>query len=342
MNILENISLAPYTTFKIGGPAKYFCIVTNEEEIVKAVQFAKDKSLPFFVLGGGSNILISDSGFNGLVIKIEIKGKEYTIGSEAGEEEMVSVGAGEEWDSFVGDTVERGLHGLENLSSIPGTVGAAPVQNIGAYGVDVSYSIKSIRVLEVSSLQFVELSKEDCQFDYRDSIFKKNKGKYIITKVDFILSKVSSLNMDYNDIKEYFVKNGVANPTLKQLRQAIVDIRRDKLPDWHEWGTAGSYFKNPTISAEKFAELKNKFTDLKGYPESDGKVKVSLGWIIENICKMKGLTIGNVGIYEKHALVFVAKPGATAAEIVSLAKRVIDSVQEKTGITIEAEVEWVN
>ncbi|MFA6404808.1 MAG: UDP-N-acetylmuramate dehydrogenase [Candidatus Paceibacterota bacterium] len=342
MNILENISLAPYTTFKIGGPAKYFCIVTNEEEIMKAVQFAKDKSLPFFVLGGGSNILISDLGFNGLVIKMEIKGKEYRSGVGAGEEEGVSVGAGEEWDGFVGDTVLRGLYGLENLSSIPGTVGAAPVQNIGAYGREVSQVIQSVRVLEVASLQFVELSKEECLFDYRDSIFKKNKGKYIITKVDFVLSKVSSLNMDYKDIKEYFVKNGVTNPTLQQLRQAIVDIRSSKLPDWNMWGTAGSYFKNPTISAEKFAELKNKYTDLLGFPEIDGKVKVSLGWIIENICKMKGLTIGNVGIYEKHALVFVAKPGATAAEIISLAKSVIDCVKEKTGIAIEAEVEWVN
>lgn len=335
MKILENIPLAQYTTFKIGGPARFFCRVQSEDELMEAVTFAKENFLPIFVLGGGSNLLISDKGFSGLVIKVELKGVSYV-------DDRVTAAAGEMWDSVVEDTVNRGLYGLENLSAIPGTVGAAPVQNIGAYGAEISKVLESVRVLEVETLAFVNLSNSDCRFQYRDSVFKQQKGKFIVTSCVFKLDKNGKVNISYKDLVEFFQKKSLASPSLEEVRQAVIDIRWNKLPDWNLWGTAGSFFKNPVLPLQQYIDLRQRYPDLPSFPECDGKVKVSLAWIIDKICGFRGGHLGNVYVYEKQALVIVSKPGATASEVVSLTSTIMDRVKEKTGLKIEAEVEWVN
>jgi UDP-N-acetylmuramate dehydrogenase len=336
MKIQENISLAQFTTFNIGGPARYFCTVNSDEDLVKAITFAKEKKLKFFILGGGSNILISDSGFNGLVIKNEYSGIEIN-------DTIIKAGAGELWDEFVEKTVSLGLNGVENLSAIPGSVGAAPVQNIGAYGEEVARAVQLVRVFDVKKMMFLELSKKECKFSYRDSIFKQKKGRYIITHVTFKLERGGRLIADYRDVHDYFEKKGVINPTLEEVRQAVINIRWGKLPDWKLWGTGGSFFKNPVITLKKYERLKKQYPELPGFLQSDKKkVKVSLGWILDKVCNAKGLTIGHAGTYAKQALVLVAKPGATAKEVVDLSHELMKRVKDKTGIDIEAEVEWVN
>lgn len=347
MKFLENIKLAEYTTFKIGGPARFFCAVSSEGELVEAVKFAQTykaggaNGLPILVLGGGSNMLVSDAGYAGLVIKNEIKGIENT--PEATDDvATILVGAGESWDGFVEYAVGRGLFGLENLSAIPGTVGATPVQNIGAYGAEVSQTIESVRALDTTAMTFVVLPNNDCQFGYRDSIFKKERGRYIITGVIFKLAKAGVLRTDYKDVREYFDRRNITAPTLADVRHAIMEIRMAKLPDWKKWGTAGSFFKNPSVTATQFAELKAKYPDLPGYPEDDGSVKVSLGWILDKVCDARGLSIGPVGTYGKQALVIVSQAGARAEDVLALSQELQRRVKEKTGIVIEAEVQWVN
>lgn len=340
MKLTEHVPLAPYTTFKIGGPARFFCTVTSGPGMIEAVTFAHKEKQRILVLGGGSNILISDAGFPGVVIKNEILGKG--IVPLGGGEFRVTAGAGEPWDELVQFAVEHGLYGIENLSAIPGTVGAAPVQNIGAYGTEAADSILSVRALDTKALEYVDLSREDCKFGYRDSIFKHKKGRYIIVQVDFKLSKHGTPSIAYKDLREYFAAKGDPHPSLQEVRDAVIAIRWKKLPDWKLWGTAGSFFKNPIISKAKYDKLAAEYPGLPGYAEPDGKMKVPLGWILDHVCKAKGHMVGNVGSYENQALVIVTKPGATASDVVSHAMALIDSVREKTGIRIEAEVEWVN
>lgn len=333
MTLKENIPLAQYTTFKIGGPARFFCAVKTEKGLVEAVNIAHRRRLRILVLGGGSNVLISDAGFPGVVIKNEIMGMSI-------KDSVMSAGAGEVWDEVVKKAIENGLYGIENLSAIPGTAGAAPVQNIGAYGTEVSDTIIAVRALDTETMKYVELSNKQCRFNYRDSVFKHKKGRYIITKVDLKLSKAGAVNIAYKDLKEYF--SGKSEPSLREVRNAVMDIRRKKLPDWKLWGTAGSFFKNPIITKALYTKLREKYPELPGYQEVDGRVKVPLGWIFEHICKVKGHIAGNVGSYKNQALVIVTKPGATATEVVAHAMALIDMVRKMTGIKIEGEVEWVN
>jgi len=354
MNIQEYIPLAGYTTFKIGGPARFFCAVTNEDELAHAVTFAQEKGLRLCILGGGSNVLMGDAGFQGLVIKMDIPGINEVIHQKSAVESDTAVqsvelrvGAGVQWDMFVEYAVEHSLYGVENLSAIPGTVGASPVQNIGAYGAEVSRIISKVRAYDIHTHAFVELPQSACQFSYRESLFKKEKGRYVITRVDFVLSPIPTLDLEYKDVKDYFAmkhqESGAGmSPTLREVRDAIIDIRKNKLPDWNAWGTAGSFFKNPLISVDTFLHLTRMYPELPGYPESDGRIKVSLGWILDKVCNLKGLCKGNVCVYEKQALVLVAKPGATSSEVVELAQDIMHMVKDKTGIDIEGEVEWVN
>lgn len=347
MKIQENIPLAEFTTFKIGGPARFFCLVQTVTELTEAVKFAKEKHIPFFILGGGSNLLIADEGFHGLVIKMEIVGKEV-IQKEV---EIIRAGAGETWDGFVEWTLTQGFNGLENLSAIPGTVGAAPVQNIGAYGTEVGQYIAAVRAFDTHSMTIVELSARDCHFGYRNSVFKHKKGMYVVVEVDFALKKDGNVHIEYKDLKEYFAKKFQETNTKIQMeqqitpadvREAVINIRWNKLPDWNKWGTAGSFFKNPVISKEVYDGLKLKYPQLPGFPEPNGHIKVPLGWILDNVCHIKGVMHGGVGAYEKQALVIVTKSGATAKEVVQFTQELMKQVKDATGITIEAEVEWVN
>lgn len=333
MQIQENISLALYTTFKIGGTAKFFCLIKNEDDINKALDFAKEKNITYFFLGGGSNLLVADKGYDGLVIKSELKGINF-------ENDFVTAYSGEDWDSFVQTCIDNGYYGLENLSLIPGTVGASPVQNIGAYGVEVGNLIDKVRVFDTRNEVFIDLSNRDCLFGYRDSIFKNQKGRFFVISVTYHLNRKFIANIEYKDLKNYFGGKEVVNA--KEVREAVVSIRKNKLPDWKEWGTAGSFFKNPIIPIKKYLELKQKYPELPGFPDCDGNIKVSLAWILDKVCDVKKLTFGNVFIYEKQALVIVAKPNSKAEEVIALSQKIQNLVLEKTGLTIEAEVEWVN
>ncbi|MES2087635.1 MAG: UDP-N-acetylmuramate dehydrogenase [Patescibacteria group bacterium] len=344
MKFHENIPLSQHTTFKIGGTAQYFFPVETLEEMREAVDFAREKNLPFFILGGGSNLLVSDSGFKGVVIKNQIKGVAF---EETGDEVSVKVGAGENWDTFVESVVVRGLFGLENLSGIPGTVGAAPVQNIGAYGVEVKETIMSVETLNAQTGEIKIFSSDECRFAYRDSFFKTPAGKsYIILAVNFHLKKNASLNLEYKDLKNYFALVKIT-PTIFDVRRGVLEIRGKKFPDLQKIGTAGSFFKNPIIPVAQFEELKKKFPDLPGFPllATDYRlstIKISLAWILDNVCNMKGLVKGSTGLFERQPIVLVNLGGADAKSVTDFALEVTQSVKEKTGIDVEWEVQYLD
>jgi UDP-N-acetylmuramate dehydrogenase len=354
----EYVPLHTFTTFKLGGTARFFVRVGTVEEMREAVDRAKKGLIEIgtptdiFVLGGGSNILVSDTGFNGLVIKNEIMGIE--VEKRDGDSVFVTAGAGENWDDFVASMTERGFFGLENLSYIPGTVGAAPVQNIGAYGAEVAQFIHSVDALDIVTGKYVTFSGTECMFEYRDSFFKKNPGKYSISRVTFALSTTPVTNISYKDLKEFFAAANVsASITPAHIRAAVIEIRKKKLPDWHTIGTAGSFFKNPVISSEKYAELKAQYPELPHYPVAQAHhVKIPLAWVLDNVCgyKAKIRTTENgapsaIGTYQNQALVIVNDymkiPGATAASVVAFAQEIVDIVKTKTGIDIEPEVQYI-
>ena len=378
MAILENISLALHTTFKIGGAARYFCAVSSVTELREAIAFASKQSVPFFVLGWGSNLLVGDAGFSGLVIKNEIKGTDFekqVRDEKQGQVEIVendvvyvTVGAGEGWDELVAKTVEKGLWGLENLSLIPGTVGASPVQNIGAYGVEVGDYIESVHVLDTSDTEkSIEktFSNSECHFGYRDSMFKRPESKkYIITTVTFRLSTKPDPKLLYKDLREYFAgktANSViaaTHPSQSAIRDAVIAIRTGKFPDLSVVGTAGSFWKNPIITRTHFEKLKTTWPNMPSFPvdsvgvnvdanpKADGDyVKVPLAYILDAVCGLKGFTKGDVrssvGLFHKQPLVVVAEKGASASDVEHVAQFVASRVKEKTGISIEREVEYL-
>lgn len=326
------------TTFKIGGNAQFFCTVKNEEELVEALNFTKENDLPFFILGGGSNILISDKGLNCLVIKMEMKGIDF-VENEDGNVE-VKAQAGENWDKLVNLCVEKRLYGLENLSLIPGTVGATPVQNIGAYGAEIKDTIDEVRVYDTKTERFVDMRNIDCSFSYRSSLFKENHERYIIVSVTFILKKNGKVNFDYKDLKEYFLQKNITNPKLSEIRKAVISVRTYKFPDINIVGTAGSFFKNPIITRGQAHALKEKYPNIPLFPTEDERLKTSTAWIIDHICGYKGASVGNVGTYKNQALVIVNNGNATAEEVKVFAETIVSMVKEKTGIDIEREVEY--
>ncbi len=339
MKIEKDVKLKDFTTFRIGGPAQFFCAVTTEAELQEAVKFAHENNLEIFVLGGGSNILISDEGFEGLVIKMEMKGATFTDDGDTFVH--VEVKAGEEWDGFVAECVGRGLYGVETLSYIPGTVGGAVVQNAGAYGTEVKDIIETVRVFDITQGVFADFMNHHCEFEYRNSLFKRDQGRYIILSVTFRLEKKGTVNTKYREVSEYFSTKNISSPTLEEVRNAVIEIRKRKLPDVHEIGTAGSFFKNPIIALGHAAELKQQFPDLPVYPVDDTYVKVSLAWIIDKACNFKGMGKGDVGTYKNQALVLVNNGNATAKEVKEFAHEIEKIVFEKTKIQIEPEVLYI-
>ncbi|MBI2577216.1 MAG: UDP-N-acetylmuramate dehydrogenase [Candidatus Wildermuthbacteria bacterium] len=338
--VRANVVLGDYTTFRIGGYAKYFFAAKTNEDIAKAVRAAKSVGMPLFVLGGGSNILVSDKGFEGLVLKIETKGIE-TKESTAEEVEM-SACAGENWDEFVSASVEQNLYGLENLSGIPGTVGAAPVQNIGAYGCEVKDTLSWAEVFNVETFEFSIKHAAECEFGYRESIFKKPEGeRFIILRVAFILRKNGTPRTDYKDVGRYLKEHAISNPTLPQIRKAILEIRGGKFPDLRIMGTAGSFFKNPIISEERYKTLLTRFPELPSYKAAGNSFKIPLAWILDYVCKIKGIRKGNVGAFEKQPLVIVNFGGAVADEVKQFVEEIRYDVKEKTGIEVEYEVRFL-
>ena len=339
MPIHEDISLKELTTLKIGGTARYFSSIKTVDALSEAVTFAKEKPLPFFVLGAGSNLLVSSGVVNAVVIQNAVRGVEWR---DEVESVILVVGAGENWDAVVAESVRRGLWGVENLSGIPGTVGAAPVQNIGAYGAELADVLAWVEAFDSRSGEVRELSREECRLSYRESAFKTSAGKHlIITRVALRLRKDGTPNLTYTELKRYF--SAKPSPTLAEIRRAVLEVRSRKFPDLTQFGTAGSFFKNPIVSAEAFAALKKRFPDLPGFQllTTNYQVpsfKIPLAWILEHLCNLKGLRKGSVGLFPNQPIVVVNYGGATADEVQAFAEEIENIVKSKTGITIEREV----
>lgn len=332
--VRERIPLYRYTTLKVGGEAKYFAEVKTVEDLEKASQFAKQTDLPFLVIGGGSNLLVSDEGYSGLVIHNQLKGRTYIENSD--NSVTLICQAGEVLDEVVKESIERELWGLENLSSIPGTVGATPVQNVGAYGVEVGDLIIGVETYNVATGNRHFLKQEECGFGYRDSIFKTVEGKkHIITAVHFRLGTKPNPKINYADLAKIFTDY---KPSQKEIREAIVAVRAKKFPNWHEVGTAGSFFKNPLISNEQATELLVRYPELPVYKTRDGQMKVSLGYVLDKICHLKGYREGNISLYTEQALVLVNYGEKNSDEIKSFVNKIIEKVFMETKITIVPEV----
>ncbi len=334
-----NVNLKSYNSFGFDAVAKQFAeinAVSDLQTLIKSRTLQRQKTL---ILSGGNNVLFQEDVFDGLVIYINTKGIEFL--HEDGNEVVVRAQAGEDWPGFVKQMVAKGLHGVENLANIPGKVGAAPVQNIGAYGMELKDSFVQCEAMDLTTGETKVFSKEECCFDYRESIFKSElKGCYVITSVDFLLKKDAPLNLEYGNIKTYLEQNGIENPTLQQLHDAICAIRDAKLPDVKQIGSAGSFFKNPVIERAQFDALQKDYPTMPHYDEPNGKVKVPAGWLIEQ-AGWKGWHDEHVGVYDKQALVLVHFGGGKGQDIVQLSHRIQESVEEKFGIRISPEVNFV-
>lgn len=332
MKFYNNFSLKNYNTFGLDVRAKQFVEVLDEIEL-QSLFPAYSKS--FLILGGGSNLLLTRE-IDGLVIKNKILGK--TIIEDTEEQAVVAIGGGENWHKLVRWTIAQDLGGLENLSLIPGTVGAAPIQNIGAYGVELSQVFLKLEAVDIESGKVEVFDHKACAFGYRNSVFKKKyKGKFFITKVYLKLSKKHQLNLSYGAIQDTLKADKEWPPTIKSVSDAVIKIRQSKLPDPAQLGNSGSFFKNPEVSKSFFQTLQSKFSRIVFYPLDNGNVKIPAGWLIEQ-CGWKGKRIGNTGCYEKQALVLVNYGNATGLEIKEHAERVIHSVKEKFDITLTPEV----
>jgi len=334
MQISANTSLKPYHSFASEEEAKFFTTLKNEQDVIDIAKWSSENKMPLLIIGSGSNLLFT-ANFNGLVAKMEIMGIKKI--AETASDVILEVGAGENWHHFVMYCVQKGWGGLENLSLIPGTVGASPIQNIGAYGVEVKECITSIMAYDLSNSQFSTLQNNDCAFSYRNSLFKQQPNRYIITNIQFKLKKQPTLKTDYGVIREVLHEKNIKNPSLVDISNAIIQIRSNKLPDPSKIGNAGSFFKNPTISIENSHQLKKDFPSIIAYPISDNEYKIAAGWLIE-ACGWKGVKKGNVGCYDKQALVIVSYGILSGKEVYDFSAEIIHSVYEKFGIQLEREV----
>lgn len=349
MIVHTNVSLSAHTTFRIGGVVSYLLVIESLEsaEFVQVVEFAESKKLPMFVLGGGSNLLVSDEPLNIIVLKIAPQKKvEY---AERENDVLCVAGGGESWDEVVADAVAHNYGGIENLSLIPGTVGAAPVQNIGAYGVELADVLEWVEVFDVREKKMRVLSVAECELGYRSSIFKKSEGKkYIVTRVAMRLSRGASPNISYKDLATHFQPRVLSEgfvPAISDVRDVVMAIRRVKLPDPATTPNAGSFFKNPVITAAHGKDLAARFPGLPLFPvkESGGEyVKTSAAWIIDHVCGLRGAIRGSVGTFETQPLVIINRGDATAKDVATFSDEIISAVKEKTNIILEPEVEFIS
>jgi UDP-N-acetylmuramate dehydrogenase len=379
MRIQEYVDIRNYSSLHIGGQFRYFVVVSSVQELTSVYAIAhsdgKYKNIPIFILGGGSNIVFSDGVLNVMALKIEIKG--FEIVNETDEYMDIKVGAGEIWDKIVEKTVEMNLQGLEALSAIPGTVGATPVQNVGAYGVEVKDTIIKVEVFDTKNNIVTSILNKDCEFSYRDSIFKNEaRGKYIITSVIYRLRKYNnqtsedivsknrlslsarsslrrvhtydfhkqhlplSPSLSYPGVSKYFEESKIENPTLKEIREAIIHIRSEKLPNPKEIPNVGSFFKNPIISKSVAEKIQKEYSNAKFFPIDEKYTKIPAGWLIEN-AGLKGKSFGNISVYDKNALVLVNNGNATKEDLVNARNEIIKIVEQKFGITLEQEPEII-
>lgn len=335
MNIAENYSLKALNTFGINAEAKYFASFSSIEELKEILSQKKFEHIPKFILGGGSNILFTKD-FEGLILKNNIKGIELLKEDE--NFYYVKAGAGEVWHDLVLHCVDNNYAGLENLSLIPGSVGAGPIQNIGAYGVELKDVLLELEALKIEDLKTYTFTNAVCKFGYRESVFKNElKNKYIITSVTYKLYKKPQLNTSYGAIEKELGAMGIKNKTIKDISKAVCNIRNSKLPNPSQIGNAGSFFRNPGVPREKFNTLKKQFPDIVGYDVNTDVVKIAAGWLIEQ-CGWKGKIYGDAGVHKLQALVLVNYGNATGNEILELSQKIMDSVKNKFGVELEREV----
>jgi UDP-N-acetylmuramate dehydrogenase len=338
MTVQTNVQLKPFNTFGIEAKAKYFVEVSTIEELQNILQNPDYQSIERLVLGRGSNLLLTKD-FDGLVIKINIKG--FEVVKENDENIWIKSGAGVVWHDLVMHCVNQNYAGMENLSLIPGTVGAAPMQNIGAYGIEIKEVFEQLEAFEIETGEIRTFDKPTCNFGYRESIFKHEaKGKYIILNVTFRLNKKPTFHVEYGAINDTLAEMGISELSIKAISDAVIHIRQSKLPNPAEIGNAGSFFKNPEIPKTQFEILKAQFPTIPSYPVSETTTKVPAGWLIEQ-AGWKGQRFGNVGVHAKQALVLVNYGGGKGVEIKELSQRIQASVKEKFGIQLSAEVNFV-
>lgn len=342
IEIRENICLAPYTTLRVGGTASYFCEPANEADVAEALRWAHAHGLPVFVLGGGSNLLVSDTGFRGLVLHISIEGIETRA---SGDKKIYSAGAGVEWDKLVAQAVHDNCAGVECLSGVPGTVGGTPVQNVGAYGQDVSETIVRVCAIEAATLQHVEFDNEACGFSYRQSRFNgRDLGRYILTRVDFALQPGGKPRIVYGDLKRHFnsTHSNDRHPELIEVREGVLGIRRAKGmvldendPDSH---SAGSFFKNPVVTIGMYERIAaGSAVPVPHFDAGEGKVKLAAAWLIEASGIARGFALGPVAISNKHTLALINRGGATSADVMRLKEFVQRRVHERFGVELRPE-----
>lgn len=326
------VPLASLTTLRIGGPAARVVYVKDESEVREALKTASAEGLSWYVLGGGSNVLAPDAGYQGMVIVMQLPRTSF----DDDEEGVLAIAeAGVPWDDFVREAASRGVWGLENLAGIPGSVGAAPVQNIGAYGTEIADTLLWVDALDPDSGEVVRLERDACELGYRDSRFKRNPG-LIILRVAFRLRRDGAAKLSYKDLQKV-LHDGVPLATPAEVGNAVRAIRAKKFPDLRVEGTAGSFFKNPVVSEETYGTLAAKHQGLPGFPGKSG-VKLSLAWILDNVLGLKGLSVGGARLYEAQPLVIATSQGATAREVNELAEEVAARVKEAVNIDIEREV----
>jgi UDP-N-acetylmuramate dehydrogenase len=340
----QHVSLAPFTTFEIGGPARWFAEAATEADIEAAVEFASARKLRLFVLGGGSNLLVSDAGFDGLVLRIALRGIQA-------EGAVLSAAAGEDWDALVRRSVDAGLGGMECLSGIPGTVGGTPVQNVGAYGQEVSRTIRTVRAFDRPKCIWVDLSNADCGFAYRRSRFNQgpDRDRFIVSRVVYALEQNAPAAVTYADLKHYFKTQCMAEPSLQQVRAAVLSIRLGKgmvvTAENPERRSAGSFFKNPVVDASELPRIAAAVDvpepEVPRYTAGPGEVKLPAAWLLERAGFVKGYRLGAAAVSTRHTLALTNQGGATASDIAALRDAIQSRVRQLFGISLEPEPVWV-
>ena len=335
MDVMTNISLKQYTTMKLGGEARYMATADSPGDVVSLYRNARKENLPIFVLGGGSNVITHDEVFEGVVLLNKIKG--FEIISETDETTDVKIGAGEVWDEVVEKAIGLGLQGIEAMSGIPGTAGAAPVQNVGAYGQEIADTLISLEAYDSKTDTIVTISADECDFSYRNSIFRdKEKGRYCILNITLRLNKAEPKPPYYASLQKYIDENDIREVNLSVIRVAVLNIRSEKLPDPAELPSAGSFFKNALVEKWKLEELQKEYSDIPNYAMSDGRYKIPTGWLIDK-AGLRGYRSHGMRVYEKNALVLVNDSATGYDDLAAIREEIVQIVFDKFGIKIEQE-----
>ncbi len=335
MDVMTNVSLKQYTTMKLGGEARYMATADFADDVVSLYRNARKENLPIFVLGGGSNVITHDEVFEGIVLLNKIKG--FEVISETDETTDVKIGAGEVWDEVVEKAIGLGLQGIEAMSGIPGTAGAAPVQNVGAYGQEIADTLISLEAYDSKTDTIVTISADECDFSYRNSIFRdKEKGRYCILNITLRLNKAEPKPPYYASLQKYIDENDIREVNLSVIRVAVLNIRSEKLPDPAELPSAGSFFKNALVEKWKLEELQREYSDIPNYAMSDGRYKIPTGWLIDK-AGLRGYRSHGMRVYEKNALVLVNDSATGYDDLAAIREEIVQIVFDKFGIKIEQE-----